>query len=269
MPNLKHLAQLAVLAVAVATHAIAAPPPAPATIATIDLSKPFAARSAWRFTAVQAAAIPDPFGDGAADTDTVPGPIQICLRKSASGPCDAQLLRALDSASGFFAEVHFLETAEVVHDAAGRPLLLVQIGSLHSGDGDQLVRTQALAYRASADQFVRVYDHQTGTNNNEEVRFIGAGVLKGDFISAEPTGNAPFGFWIAVNAPSATGAYRQVLRYRSATHYNDGNPLAAIDSEMPSIEQRLGLWRPGSPLPLPPGRACAKPHLVRTELWCS
>ena len=65
-------------------------------------------------------------------------------------------------------------------------------------------------------------------------------------------------------------AYRRVLRYRSATRYADGNSLGVIDSEMPNIEQRLGLWKPGSPLPLPMGgaKACPKPHLKLGALWC-
>jgi hypothetical protein len=166
-----------------------------------------------------------------------------------------------------FSEPHYLKQAAVVHQASGRPLLLVQTASLHAGDGDQLVLTQALAYQRGSDRFVRVYGHLTGTNNNQEVRYIETGLLKGDIISAEPTENAPFGFSVSVNAPTSEAAYREVLRYRSATTYGDGNPLAVIDSEMPNIEQRLGSWRPGLPLPLPAG-PCPKPHLIHTELWC-
>ncbi|MGH9711589.1 MAG: hypothetical protein ACRD37_13690, partial [Candidatus Acidiferrales bacterium] len=62
--------------------------------------------------------------------------------------------------------------------------------------------------------------------------------------------------------------YKTVLRYRSATHYGDNNPLAVIDSEMPNIEWRLGYWKPGMALPLPSG-ACPKPHLIHMELWCN
>jgi hypothetical protein len=59
-----------------------------------------------------------------------------------------------------------------------------------------------------------------------------------------------------------------VLRYRSATHYGDGNRLAVIDSEMPNIQKKLGLWKPGQKLPLPQA-GCQRPRLVRTELWCN
>ncbi len=63
-----------------------------------------------------------------------------------------------------------------------------------------------------------------------------------------------------------------MLRYRSATLYNDGNRLAVIDSEMPNIERRLGLWKPGEPIPTPKlggnGKPCLKPTLRHTELSC-
>ncbi len=253
-------------ALAVAPSALGAAASGPTEIAAIDLSKPFAARSPWRFTADQAPPIEDPIGGG----DAVPGPIRLCLRQRPAGPCDPQLNGALGRSDGDgpFAGPHFLNIARLVRGAADQPLLLVQTASIHSGDGDQLVYTQALAYRRAEDRFVRVYEHQTGHNNSQEVRFIETGPLKGDFIAAEPTRDAPFGFWIVVSAPAGTAGYRQVLRYRSATRYSDGNPLAVIDSDMPNIEQRLGVWRPGSPLPLPPG-PCARPHLVRAELWCS
>jgi hypothetical protein len=166
-----------------------------------------------------------------------------------------------------FARPHYLNQAAIVHGAGGRPLLLVQTASVHSGDGDQIVLTQALAYQRTSDQFVRAYDRLTGRNNNQEVRYVETGPLKGDIISAEPTQNAPFGFWVSVNELTSASAFKEVLRYRSATTYGDGNPLAVIDSEMANIEQRLGLWRPGSPLPLP-ASPCPTPHLVHMELWC-
>ena len=253
-----------VAAVAVAASAVLAVA-APAPIAAIDLAKPFATRSAWRFTATQGPEIDDPAG---LPSDKAPGAVLLCLRKDA-GPCDPQLQGTLRAGSGddVFAEPHYLNKAEIVHGPAGRPLLLVQTASVHSGDGDQLVFTQALAYRHDTDRFVRVYGHSTGRNNNQEVRFIAAGPLKGDIIAAEPTEKAPFGFWISVSSLASADTYKEVLRYRSATRYGDGNPLGVIDSEMPNIELRLGVWRPGSPLPLPAG-ACPKPRLKEMALWC-
>jgi hypothetical protein len=264
---MSRLMRLASLATAMATaSAVAAAPPPPTVIAAIDLAKPFATRSAWRFTAAQGPDVDDPAGLAG---DKAPGEVLLCLRKDAAGPCDLQLQSALRAGSGddVFDQPHYLNQAEVVHGPEGQPLLLVQTASVHSGDGDQLLFTQALAYRRDTDRFVRVYGHSTGRNNNQEVRFIQSGPLKGDIVSAEPTDKAPFGFWISVNALTSPYAYAEVLRYRSATRYGDGNPLGVIDSEMPGIEQRLGVWRPGSPLPLPAG-PCPKPHLKGMELWC-
>jgi len=265
------LSWLSYLAVFAAT-AVAAPvsvraEPSPQTvIAVVDLSGPFATRSQWKVTASQGPPINDPTGVG---DDKVSGEINLCLHASVSGPCDPQLQTALGAASSddLYSAPHYLNEVRVVHGVGGLPLLFVQTASVHSVDGDQIVLTQALAYERGADRFVRVYSHPTGRNNSQEVRFIEAGVLKGDIISVEPTANAPFGFWISVNTLARGSSYKQVLRYRSATGYGDGNPLAVIDSEMPNIEQRLGLWRAGSPLPLPAG-ACPTPHLVHMELWC-
>jgi hypothetical protein len=267
MHGLKRLAGLAFLsALAVVASARAGPaPPTPAVIADLDLSKPFDTRSAWRLTASQGPSVDDPAGAG----DQAPGSIHLCLAKDARGSCEPQLLETMapTSPDDPFAEPHYLNKVQIVHGASGLPLLLVQTASVFSGDGDRRVFTQALAYRRGPDRFARVYDHVTGTNNNEEVRFIEKGPLKGDIISAEPAEKAPFNYWVTINVLAAGHAYRQVLRYRSATRYGDGNRLAVIDSEMANIERRLGLWRPGSPLPLPSG-PCPKPRLTHTELWC-
>jgi len=256
-----------VLAIAfvVTPMAVTQAAPAPTPLMTLDLEKPFSTRSAWRFTATQDADVADPTGFL---DDKVPGPVHLCLRKTPAAPCDPSLKATVGEPgkSDFFIEPHELAQARIVHGPTGQALLLVQTGSVHSGNGDQLVRTQVLAYQSAEDRFERVYEHMTGHNNNQQVRYIETGPLKGDIVSVEPTQDAPFGFWVVVSAP-ADGGFRQVLRYRSATRYGDGNPLAVIDSEMPNMAQRLGLWKPGSPLPLPAG-ACPSPHLVHMALWC-
>jgi hypothetical protein len=258
-------ATLAALALATA---VSAAPPAPATISSIDLAKPFATRSPWRFTATQGPPVEDPLGLAG---DTVPGRIQLCLRATASSPCDPQLLGALRAGQedDVFADPHYLNEAKIVRTrgATAQPLLLVQAASVYSGDSDQVITTQVLAYDRAKDSFTRIYEHVTGHNNNQEVRYIETGPLTGDIISVEPTDKAPYEFWVEVNAFTPGAPYKQVLRYRSATHYGDGNPLAVIDSEMPNVEQHLGLWKPGAPLPLPAG-PCPKPQLKGGELWC-
>ena len=238
--------------------------PTKGVISSIDLSGPFDTRSAWRFIATQGPETADPIVDG-----TAPGAISLCITEDKGRSCRPDLQRALRLPEGddLFSEPHFLNLARIVHPAAGRALLLVQIASLLSADGDQRVATQALAYDRTRDAFLPVYAYRTGRNNNQEVRYIASGLLKGAIISAEPTDRAPYGYWISVNRLAPGAAYRQVLKYRSATRYADGNSLAVIDSEMPAIAQRLGLWRPGQPLPLPAG-PCPRPHLSGGALWC-
>ena len=266
MLNLKRSMQLGLAVALTAVASVAVGATAPTVIADLDLSKPFATPSAWRFSATQDPPIDDPTG---LPDDKVPGAIHLCLRKAPSAPCDPHLKGtvAQPAKDDLFSAPHDLQKAQVVHGPSGQPLLFVQTGSVRSGNGDQLVLTQVLAYQPRPDQFVRVYEHLNGRNNNQDVRYIASGPLKGDIVSVEPTQDAPFGFWVTVNAPTANDGFKSVLRYRSATRYGDGNPLAVIDSEMPNMAQRLGLWRAGSPLPLPAG-PCPTPHLVHMALWC-
>ncbi len=167
------MAQAVVVALAFAT-VVAAQSTTSSVISNIDLSKPFATREAWRFVATQGPPID---GDDTASGDEEPGQIQLCLRASASAPCDPQLLNALRTplyANDSFSKPHYLKTVKIVypHGNTYEPVLFVQTGSLHSGDGDQLVLTQTLAYQNSQDRFLRIYQYTTGTNNNQEVRYI-------------------------------------------------------------------------------------------------
>ena len=235
----------------------------------LDLSKPFHTRSSWRFVVTEGLQVKD-----SGDNDA-PGALTLCLYRGADGPCmsDAVVISAGTTKSRYVDDwdPHYLISAKPVypHGPNAAPFLLIVTGSLHSGDGDQLVSTQLVAYDAGQDEFRRVYAQSTGHNNNQEIRFVTDGPLRGSVISAEPQDKLPYGYWITVNKLTPAGAYRQVLRYRSATLYNDGNPLAVIDSEMPNIEKRLGLWKPGDPIPVPTvGKPCLKPVLRHTELWC-
>jgi len=233
-----------------------------------DLTKPFHTRSAWRFVVTEGPTVKD-YGDNDA-----PGALTLCLHKGASGPCVSEPvtlpLRPPTPDYAIAWEPHYLITAKVVYPWGPKaaPFLLIVTGSLNSGDGDQIVSTQLVAYDIERDAFRRVYGKSTGHNNNQEIRFVTDGPLRGSVISAEPQEHLPYGYWIVVNKLTAAGTYHQVLRYRSATLYNDGNPLAVIDSEMPNIQRRLGLWKTGNPLPTPYGKSCPRPMLRHTELWC-
>jgi hypothetical protein len=259
------LLSLLALANAVAGSVFASP--AAKVVKEVDLAKPFATRTPWRLVATQ----DPPVADVPFPGETAPGVVRLCL-KGDEGPCRIAV-KGLGShpwTVSDFAEPNFLHDALIVYPrgTSAPPLLLLRTASVLSGDGDQFVFTQLLAYRSAVDRFEPVYERETGHNNNQEVRFIATGPLTGDVIAVEPTSNAPYGFWITVSGLTPEYRYRQLLRYRSATRYNDRNPLAVIDSEMPNIQAHLGVWRPGAPPPLP-ARPCPKPHLVKMELWCS
>ncbi len=237
----------------------------------LDLEKTFHTRSPWRLVVTEGEAVKD-YGENDA-----PGALTLCLQKGPAGPCVPEpvtppLLDATPDGAVAW-EPHYLLTTKVVYPRGPKaaPFLLLVTSSLNSGDGDQLVYTQLVRYDSGRDEFRRVFSKGTDHNNNQEIRFIVDGPLRGSVITAEPQQHAPYGYWIVVNTLSSVDAYRQVLRYLSATHYNDGNPLAVIDSEMPNIQRRLGLWKPGEPLPTPSAgdsKPCIKPTLRHSELWC-
>jgi hypothetical protein len=245
-----------------------APPSAPQKI-DIDLSKPFDTRSPWHFLASQEPSVTDSV------TGTVlPGLIHFCLRAGPTAQCDPPVAIPQPPAPmpADAWEPHYLNHAGVVYSRGrGSPLFLVKAASDRSANGNQAIFTGVLAYHRSNDRFEQIYAHVTFRNNNQEDRFITSGPLQGSVISVEPTSNAPFAYWVTVHELESTLAYKQVLRYRSATRYADGNRLPVIDSEMPNIELRLGLWHPGLPLPVPasPAHPCPNPRLSHTALWCS
>lgn len=236
-------------------------------IASIDLAKAFGARSPWQFVATQGPDIDDPImGPG----DKVAGLVKLCITRDSGRTCTPDFRESLRLEPGddYFADVHLVHEARIVRPRGpkGAPLLLLKTASLQSANGDAREGTQLLGYDRTKDRFVSAFAKVTGHNNNQEVRYVEEGPLKGDVIVAEPTDDKPFGFWITVQRLTPAGIYKQVLRFRSSTHYGDGNPLAVIDSDMPNILQRMGFWHPGKPIPAPKG--CAKPHMVKGSLWC-
>lgn len=249
--------------------AASAPTPQAKIIARINLSKPFHLPPGASFTATQGPQIASLWHP---DDDLEPGRIQLCIKQRPSGPCSPNLENELTLGGKWdtFAETHFLETAELIRPRgpASNPALHLQFSSVHSGDGDQRRAVVILTYRPASRRFVVVYRKQIGNNHNEEVRYIRSGPLKGSIVAAISPYGPPFSYLIEVSQLTPDYRYRRVLRFRSATLYGDGNPLAVVDSEMPNILRRLGLWRPGQSLPLPASR-CLRPHLVKAALWCS
>jgi len=244
------------------------PSPTPQAM-QFDLTESFHTRSAWRLVVTEGPPVKD---YEAYPDDGAPGALTLCLYNGGGGPCISEPvalpLRTTTPDDPNAWEPHYLLTVKVVYPRGPKsaPFLLIVTGSLNSGDGDQIVSTQLVAYDVERDVFRRVYGKSTGHNNNQEIRFVTDGPLRGSVISAEPQEHLPYGYWIVVNQLTLAGEYRQVLRYRNATIYGDGNRLAVIDSEMPNIERRLGLLKPGDSIPTP--KSCLKPILRLSELWC-
>jgi len=137
-------------------------------------------------------------------------------------------------------------------------------------NGNCLVSTFLFAYDRKADKFRVVFFNMTGRNNNEETRFVENGPMLGSIVVAYPTNNAPFTYFVEVYKRMSDSDYSRVLKYRGKTGYGDGNPLAVIDSEMPETLRRLGLWKTGDPLPVPPRmpRGCTRLVMRKGVEWC-
>jgi len=232
---------------------------------SVELSRPFGLKPGWQLLVTQGPETPDPFGAG---TEKVPGELHLCITGDGGESCrpslDTMLVRA--GQATIYDRPHYLEDVRIIRPEPNHPLLWVQAASLHGGNGDQVVGTMVLGYDQAGDRFVPVYDLKTGRNNNQAVRYIESGPLRGAIISVEPTSDAPFVFWITVDRLGTSQRYAPVLRYRSVTRYGDGNPLPVIDSDMPETLRRLKLWAPGTPSPHP--AHCSTPRLIHGALWC-
>lgn len=236
----------------------------------LDLARPFATRMPW--TLVVAKFTGSPPAELSQTEDA--GPLAVCFVKELTPHC-AYTLGLSDSSVSWFDVPYQLLSSRVVFAGAGRthPLLLLVTAGPHGGNGSHLIETQLFQYDRQADRFQTVFSHGTGSNNNQETRFVEQGPLRGDVIVAMPTGTPPFGYWISVHTRARDGQFSHLaLRYRSRTHYGDGNPLAVIDSEMPNILHHLGKWKPGDPLPVPPQMPSYCRHnlvVVAGEEWCN
>ena len=104
----------------------------------------------------------------------------------------------------------------------------------------------------------------------EEPRFVESGPLLGSVVVASPADGPPFTYLVEVYTRMADGEYSRTLRYRGRTGYGDGNSLAVIDSEMPETLRRMGLWKTGDALPVPPSlpAGCMRLVLRGGVEWC-
>jgi len=231
----------------------------PKVISHIDLTEPFGAVTQWTFVAIQ--------DDGHQMDDFEDhGPIFLCLVKAASPDCTQHFHQlAVEMPHNLFA-------GSVVYASQNGaiPMLFLKVCGDLGPNGNCVIASGLYRYDREADNFIRVFQNLTGRNNNQETRFVESGPLQGDVIVNYPTENAPYTYWIEVYRAGDSGQYSQILRYRSLTGYSDGNPLAVADSEMPEILQRLGLWKPGDPLPVPAHlpKGCRHLFMRLGEEWC-
>lgn len=227
----------------------------------LDLTGPFATKSPWTLTAMQGPPTADPSGLD----NSIPGIITLCLHTVTRPACARDLLNQPPTSSGedpAWATTRNVDRVEIVPVPAGK-YLMVRTSGPHGANNSHWSLTQVLAYNRANDQFRSLFAETVGSNNNQEIRLLGSGPLAGDIVTAEPTSDAPYAYWITLEAPTSTG-YRSQLHFRSATHYGDGNPLAVIDAEMPNILHRLG-----KPSALPNASpSCPAPHLRGGALWC-
>jgi hypothetical protein len=232
----------------------------------LSLTEPFKASSRWELVATKETNLQDELID--------PNPVTICFVRSDVPDCSEKRLFPIsdgiaDNQGRLFHD--FLE-ARVVYASADRsaPLLLLKACSMAGFNGNCGIYTFLFAYDHSRDHFYLAFNDIVPRNLNGTTRFVEAGPLRGDVVSATPTSNAPYGYFVSVYRSDESGHYVQILRYRSKTHYNDGNRLSVVDSDMPEILFRLGLWKPGDPLPIPFVKPdnCTKLSLIKGEEWC-
>jgi hypothetical protein len=233
----------------------------PSVVSHIDLTERFATATQWTFVVAQDG------GSSATDIEDQ-GPLSLCLVRATSPDCALHLYQ---QGPTFHTPYHLLAGAIVnAGQEKTSPLLLVKVCGEVSGDGDCGIATALFRYDRASDRFIRVFLNFSGRNNNQASRFVEGGLLQGDVIVDNPTGNAPYAYWIEIYRAGESGQYDRILRYRSLTSYSDGNPLAVADSEMPEILRRLGLWKPGDPLPVPVHmpRGCRNVFMRHGEEWC-
>lgn len=236
-------------------------------IQRLDLTEPFRTRSQWTLIVAKQ---PDNESSATNGFGDPMGAIYFCFVKQEDPDCSHEIFRTADKYSRDpFYQVF---SADVVHAGPEKTLPLLRTKTCGTGGvtGNCGVTTYLLTYDQSADRFRAVFSNVQGRNNNEETRFIESGPLLGHVIVVYPTDNAPFTYFVEIYKQSPGGQYAQVFKYRGATGYADGNILAVIDSQMPETLRRLGLWKEGDPLPLPPRlpRGCATLVLRKGLAWC-
>lgn len=236
----------------------------------LDLTGLFDTRTQWTFVA---ATLPGSRIGAPSGRLVKSGTLAQCFVNKSEPHCAYATPPRPSSMSWYSIPVHFGSARTVFAGPNhSHPLLLIRAISARGGNASHAIFTELFRYDRRKNRFESVFSHSTGSNNNQETRFMEHGPLRGDVIVAEPTSKAPYAYWVCVYVRDGDGRhFVRAVRFRSATRYGDGNALSVIDSEMPDILERFGRWMPGDPLPIPrrlPG-ACT-PHffLRHGEEWC-
>lgn len=215
---------------------------------TLDLSQTFHTHSDWRLAITQVPTNEIKNNTGGVVDQSV-GAIQFCFVMKSVHICPP--MGSMNQPGLYQNYVSRLEIVQVNKT----PLLLVVAGGSVSPFSFSFgVATCLWTYRDATDTFDLVFSNGTGVTNNQETRFLEDGPLAGDIVLAlnPPYGSPPpYPYTIKVYRRVGLGAYRSILHYTARSRENDGNALPVIDAEMPVIEKRLHVWRPGQALPTP------------------
>lgn len=261
------------IAAAWSSSALAGDPMTYPVVSRTDLTEPFRTKGKWEVVVTQE---PNP-------DELSQGDIHVCFVHDGKPNCAANNLPPCDvidaqprchvdrTQAGDVLHYNIFESVEIFDPKQSfvGPLLVLYVGGNWGGPGTPL-GPSVWRYNPEHDAFREIFVAMRSSNTNGEARFVTGGPLAGSVITSDETIHRPYPYEITVYRLQATGRYREALTYKGATRYNDGNPLAVIDSEMPETLRRLGLWRPGDALPTP-GRVpdgCTTFVLRKGEEWC-
>jgi hypothetical protein len=223
-------------------------------VANLDLSGPFPIKTPWRFRLTQG-----PPKCGQALHDGCNGDDHACFVRDGGSDCSDWSGIVLDSVE--------IVTPGKTPDS---PLLVVRTHDDASTSGAGTIATTIQTYDRRKKAFANVFYNRSSGNTNEETRVVRDGPLSGDTIVSHAPRHAPYHYGISVYRTTRDGHYVEIARVIGNTRCDDGNPMPVIDSEMLRTLERLHLWKPGDPLPVPdPARVqCQKLTLREGTEWC-
>ena len=243
-------------------------------IVHLELTQTFQTKSRWSLVVAKQPDEESSVEDGGGNRI---GAVSLCFVENDEPDCSEEMFLAKyreEKVSFVSGEptFHELIASDVVFSGPGGTLPLLKIKSCmnRGANGNCGVSTFLFAYDQKAERFHVVFFNMSGRNNNEETRVVENGPLLGSVIVAYPTSDAPFTYFVDVYKRTPDSEYSLALRYRGHTGYGDGNPLAVIDSEMPETLRRLGLWKTGDALPVPPRMPgeCTLLVIGKGVEWC-